>query len=1093
MSVGAGKCWLVPTMAVLIVVVMSMAAVQVEAQAQAQNNVNEDELRLELRSGVANVTDRIALEMQRRAGFCFLDEKLDWNRAFNYSNLDFLTTCMAKTEDAASRLCTEAEIRVYLSSFFDGGGLQANKNCNLTSWVAGCEPGWACSTGSVQKLDLETIDKEIPARTSECKSCCEGFFCPQGLTCMMPCPLGSYCPLATFNQTTGLCEPYNYQLTAGRNHTCGGANIWADVGRSREVFCPAGSYCPTTTEKRPCDNGHYCLTGSTSETRCSKLISCKENSKEQNIHTYGIMLIIALVALLLIIYNFSDQILSIRERRRARNREGAARSVQQKELVRARWKVAKDAATKHAGKLQANLSRRFSNRNHPENFEILHDLDVQEDSFPLPTNNAGNSSALQLSTGLEGPINRSGLHIPEGGPHNPARLGLEIKGKNSKEKILKEKEIRTDSQIFKYAYAQIEKEKSQERQYENITFSGVVSLATGDEQKKRPLIEVGFKDLTLTLKGKQRCLLKCLTGKIMPGRITAVMGPSGAGKTTLMSALAGKETGCKKSGLVLINGKPESIHSYKKIVGFVPQDDIVHGNLTVEENLRFSAWCRLSTKLPRAEKVLIVERVLMSLGLQEVRDSLVGTVEKRGISGGQRKRVNVGLEMVIEPSLLFLDEPTSGLDSSSSRLLLKALKHEALAGVNICMVVHQPSYALFKMFDDLILLAKGGHMVYHGSVRNVEEYFGGLGINVPERVNPPDHYIDILEGMVEPSPSSSINYKDLPLRWLLHNGYTVPEDMQSRAAELGNPLRSGSESSGSGSELQSFTTEIWQDVRSNVEQRRDHIHHYFLKQKDLADRRTPGIVRQYKYFLGRITKQRLREARLQATDYIILLLAGACLGAITKISDTDFGATGYTYTIIAISLLCQIAALRTFSQDKLQYLRESASGISSLAHFLAKDTVDHFNTLIKPVVFLSMFYFFTNPRSTFIDNYTVLICLVYCVTGMGYAFAIFLNPGPAQLFSVLFPVCLTLIASQSLKNEALKGIAYLCYPKWTLEALVIANARRYYGVWLINRCGILVKLGYNLHAWQECILILIAFGFVSRVIAFISLLIIRKK
>uniref|UniRef100_A0A803LZ46 ABC transporter domain-containing protein n=1 Tax=Chenopodium quinoa TaxID=63459 RepID=A0A803LZ46_CHEQI len=753
------------------------------------------------------------------------------------------------------------------------------------------------------------------------------------------------------------------------------------------------------------------------------------------------MLIIALVALLLIIYNFSDQILSIRERRRARNREGAARSVQQKELVRARWKVAKDAATKHAGKLQANLSRRFSNRNHPENFEILHDLDVQEDSFPLPTNNAGNSSALQLSTGLEGPINRSGLHIPEGGPHNPARLGLEIKGKNSKEKILKEKEIRTDSQIFKYAYAQIEKEKSQERQYENITFSGVVSLATGDEQKKRPLIEVGFKDLTLTLKGKQRCLLKCLTGKIMPGRITAVMGPSGAGKTTLMSALAGKETGCKKSGLVLINGKPESIHSYKKIVGFVPQDDIVHGNLTVEENLRFSAWCRLSTKLPRAEKVLIVERVLMSLGLQEVRDSLVGTVEKRGISGGQRKRVNVGLEMVIEPSLLFLDEPTSGLDSSSSRLLLKALKHEALAGVNICMVVHQPSYALFKMFDDLILLAKGGHMVYHGSVRNVEEYFGGLGINVPERVNPPDHYIDILEGMVEPSPSSSINYKDLPLRWLLHNGYTVPEDMQSRAAELGNPLRSGSESSGSGSELQSFTTEIWQDVRSNVEQRRDHIHHYFLKQKDLADRRTPGIVRQYKYFLGRITKQRLREARLQATDYIILLLAGACLGAITKISDTDFGATGYTYTIIAISLLCQIAALRTFSQDKLQYLRESASGISSLAHFLAKDTVDHFNTLIKPVVFLSMFYFFTNPRSTFIDNYTVLICLVYCVTGMGYAFAIFLNPGPAQLFSVLFPVCLTLIASQSLKNEALKGIAYLCYPKWTLEALVIANAR----------------------------------------------------
>lgn len=100
--------------------------------------------------------------------------------------------------------------------------------------------------------------------------------------------------------------------------------------------------------------------------------------------------------------------------------------------------------------------------------------------------------------------------------------------------------------------------------------------------------------------------------------------------------------------------------------------------------------CRLSADLPKPEKVLVVERVIECLGLQNVRDSLVGTVEKRGISGGQRKRVNVGLEMVMEPSLLILDEPTSGLDSSSSHLLLRALRREALEGVNICMVVHQP-------------------------------------------------------------------------------------------------------------------------------------------------------------------------------------------------------------------------------------------------------------------------------------------------------------------------------------------------------------------------------------------------------------------
>ena len=94
--------------------------------------------------------------------------------------------------------------------------------------------------------------------------------------------------------------------------------------------------------------------------------------------------------------------------------------------------------------------------------------------------------------------------------------------------------------------------------------------------------------------------------------------------------------------------------------------------------------------MSKPEKVLVVERVIEFLGLQSVRNSVVGTVEKRGISGGQRKRVNVGLEMVMEPSLLILDEPTSGLDSSSSSLLLKALRREAAEGVNVCMVLHQP-------------------------------------------------------------------------------------------------------------------------------------------------------------------------------------------------------------------------------------------------------------------------------------------------------------------------------------------------------------------------------------------------------------------
>ncbi|KAG4127377.1 hypothetical protein ERO13_D10G212432v2 [Gossypium hirsutum] len=453
--------------------------------------------------------------------------------------------------------------------------------------------------------------------------------------------------------------------------------------------------------------------------------------------------------------------------------------------------------------------------------------------------------------------------------------------------------------------------------------------------------------------------------------------------------------------------------------------------------------------------------------------------------------------MVMEPSLLILDEPTSGLDSASSLQLLRALRHEALEGVNICMVLHQPSYSLFQMFDDLVLLAKGGFTVYHGSAKKAEQYFAGLGIHVPDRVNPPDHFIDILEGIVKPSQSSGVNYKELPVRWMLHNGYPVPPELQQTAARISMPSASPDLSDGisphAGIDERSFAGELWQDVRTTVEIHQDTIRHNFLKFKDLSSRRTPGVLWQYRYFLGRLGKQRMREAKVQATDYLILLLAVACLGTIGKTGEENFGAIGYTYTIIAVSLLCKIAALRSFSLDKLQYLRERASGMSSLAYFLAKDTIDHFNTVIKPLVYLSMFFFFTNPRSSFAENYVVLLCLVYCVTGIGYAFAIFFHPGSAQLWSVLVPVVLTLVATRTQDNEVLKNISNLCYPKWALEAFVIANAEKYYGVWLITRCGALSKSDYNLHEWTLCIGILILTGIISRLIAFFGMITFRKK
>lgn len=149
------------------------------------------------------------------------------------------------------------------------------------------------------------------------------------------------------------------------------------------------------------------------------------------------------------------------------------------------------------------------------------------------------------------------------------------------------------------------------------------------------------------------------------------------------------------------------------------------------------------------------------------------------------------------------------------------------------------SYTLYKMFDDLILLAKGGLIVYHGPVKKVEEYFAGIGITVPERVTPPDHFIDILEGITK--PCAGLTAEQLPVRWMLHNGYPVPPDMLQLCDQIGSSSNGGS---AHGASEKSLPGDAWQDSR-------DHKPLHFLKPHDLSNRVTPGVLRQYRYFLGR--------------------------------------------------------------------------------------------------------------------------------------------------------------------------------------------------------------------------------------------------
>jgi len=168
------------------------------------------------------------------------------------------------------------------------------------------------------------------------------------------------------------------------------------------------------------------------------------------------------------------------------------------------------------------------------------------------------------------------------------------------------------------------------------------------------------------------------SGLMLPG-LNAIMGPTGSGKTTLLDILADRKDKSGLSGTVLINGRRKP-PNYKCAVGYVVQDDVVMGTLSVRENLHFSAALRLPSQMTCAERKERVERVIDELGLRGCASTKVGTEFLRGVSGGERKRTNIGMELIIEPQLLFLDEPTTGLDAYTAVSVVKLLKSRRMLG-----------------------------------------------------------------------------------------------------------------------------------------------------------------------------------------------------------------------------------------------------------------------------------------------------------------------------------------------------------------------------------------------------------------------------
>ena len=267
-------------------------------------------------------------------------------------------------------------------------------------------------------------------------------------------------------------------------------------------------------------------------------------------------------------------------------------------------------------------------------------------------------------------------------------------------------------------------------------------------------VDVVFQNLSYTVKDKvqsrkqkkeiKKLILDNLTGSFLQSKLTGIMGPSGAGKTSLMEVLSGQSKTGVVTGNLYLNGHSSDINTIKKISGFVFQDDIILKTMTVKETLYMSALLRLPETITDEEKINKVNEMITLLHLESCKDTLVGDSLSRGISGGERKRLSVGMEMLTNPSIIFLDEPTSGLDTYSAYSLISNLKDLTITGRTVICTIHQPSSDILRLFDDMILL-NHGKIIYLGEVNNLVNYFSSIGYHCPEYTNPSDYiFMNIL-------------------------------------------------------------------------------------------------------------------------------------------------------------------------------------------------------------------------------------------------------------------------------------------------------------------------------------------------------------
>eukprot|EP00027_Filamoeba_sp_ATCC50430_P011809 CAMPEP_0168578606 /NCGR_PEP_ID=MMETSP0413-20121227/21424_1 /TAXON_ID=136452 /ORGANISM="Filamoeba nolandi, Strain NC-AS-23-1" /LENGTH=655 /DNA_ID=CAMNT_0008612467 /DNA_START=81 /DNA_END=2048 /DNA_ORIENTATION=+ len=436
---------------------------------------------------------------------------------------------------------------------------------------------------------------------------------------------------------------------------------------------------------------------------------------------------------------------------------------------------------------------------------------------------------------------------------------------------------------------------------------------------------------TITTKTRKqttsRQILKDINGLVLPGETLAIMGPSGGGKTTLLNILAQRRMKSKElEGNILVNGRKvqgkRSKKLFKRRSGYVMQDDCLIGELTVRETLISYARLRLPQSMSNAEKLKRVDKAIEVLGISHIANTKIGNPESRGISGGERKRVSIAVELISSPPLIFLDEPTTGLDGKNASSVVSTLMSLKKRKHCIILTIHQPRAHIFNQFDKLLLLSKG-RVAYFGPANKAVDYFQSLGFQAPNHENPADFIVDV----VTADPSDPVKTKqvdDILDKYensemfinLLDKLKTLPE-VASRPDE------------GSSKDLASRGSVNFKAAMGGEKmiEKASPLGQFI----ELTRRNTLVQGRNYWNFLGKI-----------ASAVGAALISGTCFWQLGKDQDE---VQERVNVINFIALFCTLSSLISLPQlinERLLYVRERANGTYGPSPYFLAYTISNF-------------------------------------------------------------------------------------------------------------------------------------------------------